>query len=382
MNKNAIIILGNGFDLSLNLESSYNHFFSRLTNYEDMNKYGIWPSIFNFYNKNNNNTYWKDIEQGIKYFLTSSHDYGIHLNNVLNTSILNHIDRNNSGYFSESNEYSFLISKISKKLGLIDALKSFSSSNFKEDYKDFNLEKTHENILENLKLLEDEFNKYIINQRNNVNYYERSKYRLKEIINLNDTNLLDELKSLFILNFNYTKILYPPRSSQFYFPNISIQEQNIHGELTDYGLKRNIIFGIDSEEISMKKNKYIYPFTKTYRVIDNNIRGHLQKNIRMNNNPDYIYFYGHSLGEQDYSYFQSIFDYINLYDSSTILIFVYSDYFNKDNPKLEKQLMTDRVVTLLEKYGESFKQESLRGKNLLHKLLVENRLEIIKMNFS
>ena len=45
---------------------------------------------------------------------------------------------------------------------------------------------------------------------------------------------------------------------------------------------------------------------------------------------DEIIVFGHSLGEQDYSYFQSIFDYVDLYHSKTKLTFIYSDYFIDD----------------------------------------------------
>lgn len=39
-----------------------------------------------------------------------------------------------------------------------------------------------------------------------------------------------------------------------------------------------------------------------------------------------IVFYGHSLAPADYSYFQSIFDYYNIYDNDITLVFYYSIY--------------------------------------------------------
>lgn len=51
-----------------------------------------------------------------------------------------------------------------------------------------------------------------------------------------------------------------------------------------------------------------------------------------------IKFYRHSLSEADYSYFQSIFDYYNLYENNKVsLIFYYSKGFEQ----------TDKVYQLI-----------------------------------
>ena len=81
-------------------------------------------------------------------------------------------------------------------------------------------------------------------------------------------------------------------------------------------------------------------------------------------------FYGHSLSAADYSYFQSIFDYYNLYSNSNIsLNFYYS----------ERHEQTDAIYRLINIYGKSLSNKE-QGKNLIHKLLLENRLNIIKIS--
>ena len=45
----------------------------------------------------------------------------------------------------------------------------------------------------------------------------------------------------------------------------------------------------------------------------------------------YIIFYGHSLGKQDYAYFQSIFDFFDLYHENITLEFIYSYYPSKED---------------------------------------------------
>ncbi|QCA29654.1 hypothetical protein [Vagococcus xieshaowenii] len=83
-----------------------------------------------------------------------------------------------------------------------------------------------------------------------------------------------------------------------------------------------------------------------------------------------IYFFGHSLSSADYSYFLSIFDFYDIYDSNIKLNFVYSNY--EDN---SKKNMLKKINKLLTNYGESFDNKS-KGKNLMHKLSLENRLLI------
>lgn len=96
-----------------------------------------------------------------------------------------------------------------------------------------------------------------------------------------------------------------------------------------------------------------------------------------------IKFYGHSLSEADYSYFQSIFDGINLYEGNTRLIFFYRP--RRDNTAVEgaripdndaANEMKDKVTKLLLTYGNTLTNKD-HGKNLIHKLILEGRLNVL-----
>ncbi|MDR1138815.1 MAG: hypothetical protein LBK70_02950 [Clostridiales bacterium] len=114
------------------------------------------------------------------------------------------------------------------------------------------------------------------------------------------------------------------------------------------------------------------------------------------NNGMTIKVFGHSLNPADYSYFQSIFDYYNIYNSDTRLVFCYNSWRN--SPKIthenngmniscntckyenaEKE-MIDAVYKLIHTYGTTLSNKD-NGKNLLHKLLLERRLSVVDVNF-
>lgn len=168
-----------------------------------------------------------------------------------------------------------------------------------------------------------------------------------------------------ILSFNYTSP---------FATNHNLSTINVHGRLND----KNIIFGIDSTVLSTKyvrENINIFnriqPFTKTYRKL------YLSDSTtwKLPKTPRDIIFYGHSLSSADYSYFQSIFDYVDIYNSEVSLCFTGS-LFNDSQLKSDRMKNeVDIVHALITRYGNSFLDGS-KGENLLHKLLVENRLHI------
>ena len=94
-----------------------------------------------------------------------------------------------------------------------------------------------------------------------------------------------------------------------------------------------------------------------------------------------IKFFGHSLDFADYSYFQAIFDEVDLYESDTRLIFYYNENRrngekgNKGEKRGVKEEMFREVNHLIAGYGESLDNKD-HGRNLLHKLLLEGRLTI------
>ena len=193
----------------------------------------------------------------------------------------------------------------------------------------------------------------------------------QQLERIGEANVLSQefskLRNTNILSFNYTTLfdLLEVKSPCLY--------SNVHGKLCNHSCTNgcnttNIIFGID-DNLIQAKNSYsgLRIFSKTYRkMFDTSSPTSI---LPPNNVPLTIKFYGHSLSEADYSYFQSIFDYYDLYSNSKVsLIFYYS----------EGHEQTDAIYKLINTYGQSLSNKD-QGKNLIHKLLLENRLKIEKV---
>lgn len=172
-----------------------------------------------------------------------------------------------------------------------------------------------------------------------------------------------------ILDFNYT---YPVNHWWKNCPTCL----NVHGLATT----RDIIFGIDGTNLNPEQECYanIVKFTKTYRIMALNSTPHSSLvshylSSDPNSATSTIKFFGHSLAEADYSYFQAIFDEVSLYESNTRLIFYYNE--RRPDGKNAQEEMFEKVNHLITTYGQTLDNKD-HGKNLLHKLLLEGRLII------
>lgn len=175
------------------------------------------------------------------------------------------------------------------------------------------------------------------------------------------------------LNFNYTQPI--PTSS-----DIPSDMLNVHGLAENH----NIIFGMDGKDLGLGQPYYTstVKFTKTYRLMALSSRPH-QTLVHPyvagfpGSATGVIKFFGHSLGDADYSYFQAIFDEVNLYESDTHLVFYYNK--NRSNETVQgkdvKEEMFEKVNRLITTYGATLDNKD-HGRNLLHKLLLEGRLTI------
>jgi hypothetical protein len=175
-----------------------------------------------------------------------------------------------------------------------------------------------------------------------------------------------------VLNFNYTNVTQTLKadSTESLLP---IAEQHVHGEVANC----NVIIGVDSLDIDSKDTNMLL-FTKTYRSLFLSQQKYLYPEIILQPSIKRIVFFGHSLSGNDYSYFQAIFDHFDIYNSETIITFVYSVFQPYSADELaEEQYM--RVIKLLQRYGETLDNES-HGKNLLAKLLLEGRLMILPLS--
>ena len=157
----------------------------------------------------------------------------------------------------------------------------------------------------------------------------------------------------------------------------------MHGNLSD-----GIIFGIDGTKCA--DNPLAFPFSKTYRVMTAGTdfgEGivHTSNGSPLSMETSIVRFYGHSLGEADYAYFQAIFDSVNLYASDTKLVFYYKPHHkptgNESDSALEQRArnsMAIKVARLLSEYGNTLDNED-HGRNLMHKLMIEGRLEVRRL---
>jgi len=185
--------------------------------------------------------------------------------------------------------------------------------------------------------------------------------------------MVDGGDALSILNFNYTDPFELDYSrvdrNRKYMDSVS-QKSNVHGVYE----MNNVILGVDFAEKSLPQNMRI--FTKTHRkMVQSSHKEILSIHIQK------IKFYGHSLGEADYSYFQSIFDNYNLYGGDLTygspqveLQFYFSIYDESARAEIIRNA-TDSVYRLITTYGTSLDNED-KGRNLLHKLLLEGRVQI------
>lgn len=382
-----LIILGNGFDLTCGLSSKYSDFFQKrlseeqieiiFSSYEDYKDYleitqsrsvsyniskniheifeniTIWDLIFHM-NRLHKDVNWCDVENIMDNFLNNTH-----MNNNVNIYI---------------KDIQHALERRYKKVELIKldsnhVCKEMYCSYFIVDFydtvkkriPDYDLPKF---FMDELKILESSFSDYLKKSSG----YETAVYKERSIAllkNLKNFPVENPLEACNILNFNYTSPIYESN-----YDRINLQNMvHVHGSLAD----DNIIFGIDQNKIP--SNSPAYSFTKTYRKFlsmksyqDENHSPLLQIDVQQ------IKIFGHSLSQLDYSYFQSIFDFYNIYDNNTQIFFFYTIYDQTLKEKIKNDFINS-VVTLISDYGESLDNKD-HGKNLIHKLMLENRILI------
>lgn len=218
----------------------------------------------------------------------------------------------------------------------------------------------------NVSKISDIIKKDYVPEARQINANERRSFLVEKNYLTNDFIFL---KNIFVLNFNYTAIFDILRVNNPCIFN------NVHGKLCnqecseDICKSSNVIFGIDDSMIqSQYSNTNLHLFSKTYRKMCSN-REPIKILPDANDCVLDIKFYGHSLSEADYSYFQSIFDFYNIYSNNKVnLNFYYSDGYEQSNA----------IYRLINTYGKTLSNVE-QGKNLIHKLLLENRLKIIKI---
>lgn len=262
---------------------------------------------------------------------------------------------------------------------------------FKEQKKDYATA-----MLDNLQKFEKIFAKYILQNidNNRDQYYYSAANLIKNIVNSNNYKVV-----LDVINFNYSldEKMINDISQLGYLSNIKINSWvNIHGIAASKDRKtRNYlhkihggnaklsmpIFGIDGHDILSSSDDKILdfndqriPFTKSFRLIDNQVNVMRDRNHQFQAKVDKIVFYGHSLGHADYSYFETLFDIYKIYSSDVVLDFYYhSSNENLKNRNSEREVLKS-IVNLLTSYGQTLSNQ--HGENIVNRLVLEQRLNL------
>ena len=206
-----------------------------------------------------------------------------------------------------------------------------------------------------LQLFENDFKAYLLKEtKEKENEYKtQSQALLKKLKERNSENL-------YILSFNYTK----PNTSKYDIMN------HVHGDL-----RNRVIIGYDSSEINSADNPYLMLTKGWQKLFD----GTKDNSLPDKDSINCIKVYGHSLGEQDYSYFHALFDYYDVYSRDISLVFYYTEY--EDTPEKNEKIRANyisKVYTLLDKYVLESEKENKR-RTFVSRLQLENRLKIKKI---
>ncbi len=383
--KKKLIILGNGFDLACGLKSRYYDFFSSRLNEDLISDLDYAMSYFkdNMYNNNvwfktlfgrreKNRPYVKIGERKICYETGQVH----RIYETVQNSHLNFWDfvfyfskyRSDSKDFSDY-DWCDVEKRMLEFLQTPEELKEVPSFNrfdsvgtllclhlayyLPREISVDNNKDIIEYLYEELRNFEREFCKYIVALSDDADYRKKAVEKIYNI-SLKPIDKIDDK----IFSFNYTD----PFSEEG-FDVISV-----HGKAKT----ESILFGVDQEKIL--PNAKTFRFTKTFRQMTET---KLSKNYSKSILPDkdevnVIAFFGHSLSEFDYSYFQTIFDHYDLYNSSVSLVFYYQTYGERSSEDMEFELAAN-ISKMLYDYSPSIDNEK-KGRNLMHKLLLEKRL--------
>lgn len=376
-----LIVLGNGFDLASGLKSTYYDFFDYIYGQpivNNTNSNNFWYDIFQNY-KEDTIEDWADIEEQILVQLKN-------IEYLYNEKIL--IEGRGDSETSSLAESEHKENNIPNNLYVtLEFLLPY--------FVKVRSEKTTQNILKiQLLILEDDFRKYLLSitkenadDRIYYKYYMKSKVLNKYIQLCNsseshNSDLVSKLENTTIFNHSPQIKKFDETLSEIYKEKNSNENlvltfnytkvwdvenvRNIHGDL-DNG---NIIFGIDYDKLNNNFKKAPIEFSKSYRVLENG----LISTFDISSDIDIIKIYGHGLGKADYSYYQSIFDSVDLYHGKTKVMFFWSDYEGKEKEQIHKDFVKG-VTNLIEEYGTTFTNKD-HGRNLFTKLLLENRLTI------
>ncbi len=294
----ALLVIGNGFDLFLEVKSKYSDYFNskeyqqfkkevewwkaeidtngyRVANktYTNNSKITCWDILFYLHSpgeKNSEKIKWCDVEETIHESFLGNSKKAFYWDKIY--QLLHEY------YYGEQTS---IINNISKYKDINKILIMFFIINdWKEHSK--NKEKFYKKLLDELNTFEKRFGKYISAITNEESYSHKANIL---IANLAPKGCRQ------VDSFNYSKIDYQ-----------NIQINHINGDVN------NPIFGIDDKKSELKRIPELRFFTKTSRRIYQDSYGKNKTNTNRNNTGiSETVVFGHSLNKQDYDYFYYLF---------------------------------------------------------------------------
>ena len=373
--KGTLLVLGNGFDINCGLKSKFSDFFeSKIaeiahaadTRFNSVSS-NIWYLLlyFAFYDDNyydsqsnkmaetmsNSNPLWMDVESFIKKIITINKKDDAWMNSYFPAKCQNYPEYLTHLYNSRMDTY--VIGQHNQKSAV---MKHFT----KLKKLDFNI---YSYLYDELLKFENEFKNYIYEcVQKTPNYTDYCEQLYKQLI-----DFLREPTS--VISFNYTNSLrWFIDSTQKEFEK---NYYNVHGSL-----ETDIIIGFDSGDFTDNENLGI-KMSKAWQKMNLIEKPYeLPKKDTLNT----IKFYGHSLGPQDYSYFHSLFDYYDIYNSSITLVFYYTEYkYTEEENALIRGQYVSAVYKLLTDYAKKSGNEE-KVTTIISRLQLENRLKIKKIS--
>ncbi|WP_313386948.1 AbiH family protein [Chishuiella sp.] len=387
-----ILITGNGFDLNLNLPTSYSDFIRILSNLKN-----IEETDYNF-----NSIY----SASLSYELIKKNFSKVEFNQEQINELINLLDQNLwfNFFTSEYNIETWIDFETKIEYVLIkifEALNNMQDFLFSKgsrpndlrviDFKNLNNNIEYYEILKRFKFFEDNNSQIVLNEFmfiNKYNYNTNFNYEIISDYLLKDLNKFKKIFNLYFeifilplyenLNFNNKLNLesinhhftfnYTPTFENVY--KLKTRTDFLHGKIDSEN--NFIVLGINEVPESINENivKYFIPFTKYYQKLNNNtdyyFLSELSNKVKFEN---YIfYFIGHSLDKSDEDYINEVFDFIiDLKTKGNLIIISYHNESSKSS----------MLINLIEIRGKDEIVDLMRNK-----VLKFEKLDSKEFNFS
>lgn len=359
-----LLVIGNGFDLSIRAETSYKDFFESKIFEEkkkqadqwialgkepgnktsgmmvdsecDINWWDLLFCLESEYDKNfHHRAKWCDVESVIHNSLVADDMNGFSWSHIFELLLSEYHKKNPHAAPGLVPHWETDLNKVNPKIRIMFTflMNQDSILDCSGDIVSF-----YDRLLEELKKFELQFGDYIRACTQQDNYEARARKQAEKLAGLLPETLTDEHDKLKIDTFNY---------SGFYRGLFDIR--HING---DYD---NPIFGIDLTEEEEKSHPEVRKFTKTFRRLHQDAHKLNQQTVWSPEVADSVVVFGHSLNKMDYDYFHYLFTMLrfNTMDIEKMgsIVFVY-DIYNSEKRDEIRNKQADSIYALLSDYEQ------------------------------